>query len=74
MVKLSTGVYAWRCVKRLRKRKSVVTEVILLNLTFTPSQPNSYAFINGIEVLSMPSNLYYTSANDNGLKLVGTDT
>lgn len=22
----------------------------------------------------MPSNLYYTSANDNGLKLVGTDT
>ncbi|KAL2976992.1 hypothetical protein AAZX31_13G040000 [Glycine max] len=45
-----------------------------LNLTFTPSQPNSYAFINGIEVLSMPSNLYYTSANDNGLKLVGTDT
>ena len=45
-----------------------------LNLTFTPSQPNSYAFINGIEVLSMPSNLYYTSANDNSLKLVGTDT
>lgn len=32
MVKLSTGVYPWRCVKRLRKRKSVVTEVILLNL------------------------------------------
>ncbi|CAJ1947156.1 unnamed protein product [Sphenostylis stenocarpa] len=45
-----------------------------LNLSFTPSQPNSYAFINGIEVFSMPSNLYYMSAHDAGFKLVGTDT
>ncbi|KAL2335419.1 hypothetical protein Fmac_016632 [Flemingia macrophylla] len=45
-----------------------------LNLSFTPSQPNSYAFVNGIEVLSMPSDLYYTSANDAGFKLVGSDT
>ncbi|KAL2335421.1 hypothetical protein Fmac_016634 [Flemingia macrophylla] len=44
-----------------------------LNLSFTPSQPNSYAFINGIEVLSMPSNLYYTSSIDVGFKFVGHD-
>ncbi|KAL2335417.1 hypothetical protein Fmac_016630 [Flemingia macrophylla] len=43
-----------------------------LNLSFTPSQPNSYAFINGIEVLSMPSYLYYTS--DRGFKFLGNDT
>ncbi|TKY50161.1 Receptor protein kinase FERONIA [Spatholobus suberectus] len=41
-----------------------------LILSFTPSQPNSYAFINGIEVLSMPSDLYYPSANDVDLTLV----
>jgi serine/threonine protein kinase len=28
-----------------------------LNITFIPS-PNSYAFINGIEIVSMPNNLY----------------
>ncbi|KAL5805761.1 hypothetical protein ACOSQ3_028661 [Xanthoceras sorbifolium] len=35
-----------------------------LNLTFTPSQDykGSYAFINGIEIVSMPLNLYYTTA------------
>ncbi|XP_042970511.1 receptor-like protein kinase FERONIA [Carya illinoinensis] len=37
-----------------------------LNITFTPSPnvSNSYAFINGIEILSMPTNLYYTPANN----------
>ncbi|XP_020235755.1 receptor-like protein kinase FERONIA [Cajanus cajan] len=44
-----------------------------LNLSFTPSRPNSYAFVNGIEVLSMPSDLYYTSPNDVGFTLVGHD-
>ncbi|TYG87691.1 hypothetical protein ES288_A13G236000v1 [Gossypium darwinii] len=36
-----------------------------LNLTFTPSPyiTDSYAFINGIEVVSMPNNLYYTPAS-----------
>ncbi|KAI3726173.1 hypothetical protein L1987_65970 [Smallanthus sonchifolius] len=31
-----------------------------VNVTFTPS-PNSYAFINGIEIVSMPQNLYFNS-------------
>jgi len=43
-----------------------------LILIFTPSQSNSYAFINGIEVLSMPSNLYYTSVTDTGFTNVGS--
>ncbi|KAL2976989.1 hypothetical protein AAZX31_13G039700 [Glycine max] len=47
----------------------------ILILSFTPSQPNSYAFINGIEVLSMPSDLYYTSATDStGFKFLGSTT
>ncbi|KAH1129380.1 hypothetical protein J1N35_000758 [Gossypium stocksii] len=39
-----------------------------LNLTFTPSPDiaDSYAFINAIEVVSMPINLYYTPRIDNG--------
>ncbi|KAK2416521.1 receptor protein kinase FERONIA [Trifolium repens] len=39
-----------------------------LYLSFIPSNGNSnnYAFINGIEVLSMPNDLYYTPPEDNG--------
>ncbi|KAJ1382342.1 Serine-threonine/tyrosine-protein kinase, catalytic domain [Sesbania bispinosa] len=44
-----------------------------LDLSMIPSS-NSYAFINGIEVLSMPSDLYYTSSNSPGIKLVGPGT
>ncbi|KAK4847965.1 hypothetical protein QYF36_007655 [Acer negundo] len=35
-----------------------------LNIIFTPSQDykDSYAFINGIEIVSMPLDLYYTTA------------
>lgn len=33
-----------------------------LNLSFTPSQPNSHALINGIEVFSIPNDLYYRTA------------
>ncbi|KAF5470438.1 hypothetical protein F2P56_010952, partial [Juglans regia] len=44
-----------------------------LNITFTPSLTvsSSYAFINGIEILSMPSNLYYTPENDQGIYFIG---
>ncbi|CAI9264845.1 unnamed protein product [Lactuca saligna] len=37
-----------------------VNDTQSLNVTFTPS-PNSYAFINGIEIVSLPENLYYKS-------------
>ncbi|KAM0033452.1 putative protein kinase RLK-Pelle-CrRLK1L-1 family [Helianthus debilis subsp. tardiflorus] len=46
-----------------------VTDTQILNVTFTPS-PNSYAFINGIEILSMPEDLYYNSKK---LKSVGVN-
>ncbi|WVZ05088.1 hypothetical protein V8G54_018434 [Vigna mungo] len=52
-----------------------------LNVTFIPNttaqNPDSYAFINGIEVVSMPSYLYYTNSNvDNAdyPKLVGGES
>ncbi|CAJ1834287.1 unnamed protein product [Sphenostylis stenocarpa] len=32
-----------------------------LKITFIPSATDSYAFINGIEIVSMPSYLYYTN-------------
>ncbi|XP_023748132.1 receptor-like protein kinase FERONIA [Lactuca sativa] len=38
-----------------------------INITFTPS-PESYAFINGIEIVSQPKYLYYKSKN---VKYVG---
>ncbi|KAL0014782.1 hypothetical protein SO802_001851 [Lithocarpus litseifolius] len=37
-----------------------------LNLTFTPSDSNSFAFVNGIEILSMTSYLYYSTPDDSG--------
>ncbi|KAI3760863.1 hypothetical protein L1987_51263 [Smallanthus sonchifolius] len=37
-----------------------VKDTQTLNVMFTPS-PNSYAFINGIEVVSMPENLYFNA-------------
>lgn len=49
----------------------------LLNITFTPSPDynDSYAFINGIEIVSMPLNFYYTVADDpsGGFRFVGQD-
>ncbi|KAI5340743.1 PREDICTED: receptor kinase [Prunus dulcis] len=42
-----------------------------LNITFTPSpslaSPDAYAFINGIEIVSMPTNLYFTAAQGHGV-------
>ncbi|CAN6708450.1 unnamed protein product [Malus baccata var. baccata] len=47
-----------------------------LNITFSPSREASldaYAFINGIEIVSMPNNLYYTPAKSaSGVGYVGT--
>ncbi|XP_065855099.1 receptor-like protein kinase FERONIA [Euphorbia lathyris] len=49
-----------------------VAEEQSLNITFTPFLNDSYAFINGIEILSMPSNLYHTLPDDDqGVKFVG---
>nr|POF16653.1 putative receptor-like protein kinase [Quercus suber] len=42
-----------------------------LNITFTPSINTSYAFINGIEIVSMPTSLYYSQFGDKGVPLVG---
>ncbi|XVE72318.1 hypothetical protein DITRI_Ditri11bG0029800 [Diplodiscus trichospermus] len=47
-----------------------VWDTQMLNLTFTPL-PNSYAFINGIEIVSMPSGLYM-DGDDNQPTLVGS--
>ncbi|BFG26511.1 hypothetical protein CerSpe_127850 [Prunus speciosa] len=47
-----------------------------LTIMFTPSRaiPDAYAFINGIEIVSMPTNLYYTSPeNPDGADFVGNE-
>jgi hypothetical protein len=41
-----------------------------LTITFTPSVANAYAFINGIEILSMPPNLYYTASGVKGFSFI----
>lgn len=41
----------------------------LINITFNPS-PSSYALINGIEIVSMPDNLYMTYTDDKPITLV----
>ncbi|PON82073.1 Mitogen-activated protein kinase kinase kinase [Trema orientale] len=41
----------------------------LINITFNPS-PGSYAFINGIEVVSMPENLYMTYTDSKPITFV----
>ncbi|KAF7822387.1 receptor-like protein kinase FERONIA [Senna tora] len=45
-----------------------------LNLTFTANttNPDLYAFVNGIEIVSMPDDLYYSEPSGLGFKLVGT--
>ncbi|KAJ0100567.1 hypothetical protein Patl1_21671 [Pistacia atlantica] len=44
-----------------------------LNITFTPSPDyqQAYAFVNGIEIVSMPTNLYYTGTDSMKLKFLG---
>ncbi|KAL6135497.1 hypothetical protein ACLB2K_067725 [Fragaria x ananassa] len=43
-----------------------------LNITFTPSK-DGYAFINGIEIMSIPTNLYLSAQGD-GASYHGSDT
>ncbi|KAK9924880.1 hypothetical protein M0R45_033226 [Rubus argutus] len=40
-----------------------------LNITFLPTReiPDAYAFINGIEIVSMPTNFYYTATESKGI-------
>jgi serine/threonine protein kinase len=49
-----------------------IEEDQMLNITFTPSVvANAYAFINGIEILSMPPNLYYPRSDSGRLSFSG---
>ncbi|XVE78540.1 hypothetical protein DITRI_Ditri13aG0153500 [Diplodiscus trichospermus] len=43
-----------------------------LTILFTPNpnMPNSYAFVNGIEIVSVPRNLYYPTDDDTGFDFV----
>ncbi|XP_068336084.1 receptor-like protein kinase FERONIA [Pyrus communis] len=57
---------------------NIEEEEQILNITFTPSRskasPDAYAFINGIEIVSMPPNLYYTAPeHPNGIEIIGTE-
>ncbi|KAJ4849027.1 hypothetical protein Tsubulata_038056, partial [Turnera subulata] len=60
---------------------NVEEETQQLNLTFTPTRSNSttgsndsFAFINGIEIVSMPTNLYYNAksqvSNNTALEMI----
>ncbi|CAL9014245.1 unnamed protein product [Prunus brigantina] len=53
-----------------------IDEAESLNITFTPSRtiPDAYGFINGIEIVSMPTNLYYSPPeieSSREIKMVG---
>ena len=54
---------------------NIVEDARFLNITFTPSpgNPDAYAFVNGIELVSMPSNLYYTP-EDRTIEFIGETT
>ena len=55
---------------------NIVENARFLNITFTPSPGilDAYAFVNGIELVSMPSNLYYSADSSTEVKLIGQST
>ncbi|PON39472.1 Mitogen-activated protein kinase kinase kinase [Trema orientale] len=59
----------------IEKEYIVPVEGSFMNITFIPSSSISgaFAFINGIEVVSMPPNLYYSEDAGRELKLVDQD-
>ena len=47
-------------------------QILTLNFTSFPTPSNdAYAFVNGIEIVSTPPNLYYTKAEDIGVPYIG---
>ncbi|KAK1432933.1 hypothetical protein QVD17_09836 [Tagetes erecta] len=41
-----------------------------LTITISPANSNAYAFLNGIEIISMPSGLYYTPEGEPGADVI----
>uniref|UniRef100_A0A251VL74 Putative hercules receptor kinase 2 n=1 Tax=Helianthus annuus TaxID=4232 RepID=A0A251VL74_HELAN len=60
--RLDAGVNGPQVPNFVKEFLIYIKDTQLLNVTFTPS-PNSYAFINGIEIVSMPEDLYFNSMN-----------
>ncbi|THG10667.1 receptor-like protein kinase FERONIA [Camellia sinensis] len=75
---LLTNFSAFLTVSALVPQKSYLVKEFIVNVrdtqkldvTFDPS-PNSYAFINGIEVVSIPNN-FYVKGDLNSIPLVGS--
>ncbi|GFY86923.1 malectin/receptor-like protein kinase family protein [Actinidia rufa] len=61
--------------KTARISRSQFTYTFQLIISFAPSQSSSsdevYAFVNGIEVISMPTGLYHTPEGEEGAHVVG---
>ncbi|KAK3409355.1 hypothetical protein EUGRSUZ_J01484 [Eucalyptus grandis] len=51
-------------------------QILKITLTPTPGNSDAYAFVNGIEVVSMPERLYYNAVIDSneGIKFAGQTT
>ncbi|KAJ4885408.1 putative receptor-like protein kinase [Raphanus sativus] len=59
--------------KSLIKEFIVPVHQTLLNLTFTPSNKSTLAFVNGIEIVSMPDRFYSKGGFDDVITNVGRD-